>query len=123
MPRTRNPERVGFITTEANTDLIVSFAIQGVEPGVISLILLRTPEDEALLDENERGVTVSHESYPEQEDEQLRRISRTGSLITIETASSRYELDVSRVDTDELKETRRILKLMNFDRRFTLEFV
>jgi hypothetical protein len=125
MSRTRNPEPVGFITTEANKDLIVSFAIEGDEPGeVISLILLRTPEYEIFLDEHERGIHVSHEAYPDEpEYDMLRRISWTGSRITIETVSTHYDLDVSRVDTDELQETHRILKLMNFDRRFTLEFV
>ena len=56
---------VSFVTLEDGVDLIVSFAIADEEPGeIVSLILLRTPKYEALLPADERGVTVSHESFP-----------------------------------------------------------
>ncbi|OFW18761.1 MAG: hypothetical protein A3H97_04290 [Acidobacteria bacterium RIFCSPLOWO2_02_FULL_65_29] len=60
---------VSFVTLQDGDDLIVSFAIADEEPGeIMSLILLRTPKYEALLPADERGVSVSHESLPENED-------------------------------------------------------
>lgn len=115
-------EHVSFITTEEADDLIVSFAIAGPEPAdVVSLTLLRTPKYEALLDEHERGVSVSHESFPEHDEDRLWRISVASNLVVIETTSARYELDVSRVAEVELRNARRILRRMNFDQRFALE--
>jgi hypothetical protein len=68
-------ETVLFMTNEEGNDLIVSFAIEGSEPGdVKSLILLRTPKFEFILDEDERGVSVSHDDEPEVENNLLRRI-------------------------------------------------
>jgi len=61
-------ENVLFMNNEEGDDLIVSFAIECSEPGdVKSLILLRTPEFEFILDEDERGVSVSHDDEPEVE--------------------------------------------------------
>jgi hypothetical protein len=90
---------------------------------VKSLILLRTPKYEFILDDDERGVTVSHDDQPEVEDDLLRRISLTSGVVGIETKYNRYELDVSRVDRKELEKARTILRRMNFDDRFTLELV
>ena len=54
--------RVQFISLEEDDkDLIVSFALDDAEMGVISLILLRTLFYEGLMDEEERGVKVSLE--------------------------------------------------------------
>jgi hypothetical protein len=67
---------VSFITVQQGDDLIVSFAIADEEPGeIVSLILLRTPKYEFILPADERGVSVSHESFPEDDDrDRLRRI-------------------------------------------------
>ena len=117
-------EVVSFITVEDGDDLIVSFAIADDEPGEIaSLILLRTPKYEALLPTVERGVHVSHESFPEVDDgDLLRRFTISGSVIRIETTRSHYDLDASAIDPGELAEARRILRKMNFDQSFILKF-
>jgi hypothetical protein len=122
--KARRPcEAVSFITTEDGDDLIVSFALEGDEPGeVVSLILLRTPKYESLLPEDERGVSVSHEADFEDEDQYLRRIRLSVPVTTIESTRRAYELDVLRVDPVEVKAARQILARMNFDRRFVLEF-
>ena len=114
---------VSFVTLQDGDDLIVSFAIADEEPGeIISLILLRTPKYEALLPADERGVSVSHEAFPEDDDrDRLRRLRMTESVVTIETTRTQYDLDVSDVDRRELLETQRILKKMNFDQCFMLE--
>ena len=122
MPTDRFPERVGFLTVEGGDDLVLGFAIDGDEPGeVLSLILQRTPRYEVFLLPEERGVRVSHEGYPEYEEDYLRRVRWAGEAIEIETRCTRYQLDVSRVDPAELRRARRVLARMNFDRRFVLE--
>jgi hypothetical protein len=114
---------VSFVTHKDGDDLILSFAIADEEPGeVISLTLVRTPKYEALLPVDERGVSVSHESFPEDDDpDLLRRLTMTGPVVTIETTRAKYNLDLSDVDRRELREARRILTKMNFDQCFILE--
>ncbi len=58
-------ELVSFISIEDDPpDLILSFAIWQPElEDIRSLILLRTPEYESILDETERGVKVSDEAF------------------------------------------------------------
>jgi hypothetical protein len=117
-----NPEVVDFITIEKGVDLIVSFAIATNEPGeVLSLTLLRTPKFEVFLPLDKRGVSVSHESFPESEGpDLLQRIKVAPPVVSIATARRRYELDVSRVDPRELQSAQRVLERMNFDNRFVL---
>jgi hypothetical protein len=123
MPTDQSPERVGFLTIEGGTDLIVAFAIDGDEPGeVLSLILQRTPKYERLLPPEERGVRVSHERYPEHDDDFLRRVRLAGGVVEIETTRTRYRLDVARVEPAELRGARRVLERMNFDGQFALEW-
>jgi hypothetical protein len=117
-------EPVGFITVEQKSkDLIVSFAVELDDEGdIASLTLIRTPFYESLLPPDERGVSVSHELYPETEDELLRRLRRSGSQVEIETTVRRYLLDVSRVDPEELRDAGKVLRRMNFDHAFELDF-
>ncbi len=115
---------VSFVTAEEGDDLIVSFAIADEEPGeIVSLILLRTPKYEVILPAEERGVSVSHESFPDDDDDRdrLRRIRLSKSVVTVETTRTQYELDVSKVDGRELRAARRVLKQMNFDACFVLD--
>jgi hypothetical protein len=115
-------ETVDFITTEDGDDLIVAFALADEEPGeVVTLTLLRTPKYEALLPDEERGVSVSHEREVDEDDDYLRRVSLVGSVMTIESTRRRYQLEMSQVDQDELLAARRILARMNFDGRFVLD--
>ena len=98
-------EKVLFMHNEEGDDLIVSFAIECSDPeDVKSLILLRTPEYEFILDEYERGVSVSHDDEPEVEDNLLRRIQVAPQMVAIESTHNRYDLDVSRVSQEELAE-------------------
>ena len=94
----RKPEVVGFVTTEDGDDLVVSFALEGDEPGeVVSLILLRTPKYESLRPDEERGVSVSYDADADAEDESeyLRRVRLAEPVSTIESTRRRYELDLS----------------------------
>lgn len=110
------------MTNESGDDLIVSFAVAQDAPGeVLSVILMRTPKYEHLLDPAERGVRVSHERYPDSDDEYLRRFVLRDGVAEIASTRRTYFLDVSRVDPAELETTRRILKRMNADRGFELD--
>jgi hypothetical protein len=117
------PEIVEFITIEKGADLIVSFALAAKEPGeVVSLTLLRTPKFEFALPDEERGVTVSHESFPDEEGrERLQRIRVAPPIVSIATTRARYKLDVSKVDPGELLTAQAVLERMNFDNRFVLK--
>ena len=115
-------EKVQFISCEEDgTDQIVSFALTNGEIGVKSLILLRTPKYELMLNETERGVSVSLEHQTGDDDEALEVVKIGSKRLTIETEVSKYHLDVSRVDPAELSEMRALIERMNFDDRFTIE--
>ena len=118
-------ETVSFINIEDNPpDLILSFAIWQPElDGIRSLIVMRTPKYEFILDEAERGVKVSDEAWPDDEDEMLKEIKFDGDTVTIVTENHRFELDVRKVDAGEIEEARNILKRMNFDNRFKIMIV
>jgi hypothetical protein len=115
-------EKVQFIGCEEDgTDQILSFALTRGEIGIKSLILLRTPKYEPMLDETERGVSVSLEHQTGDDDEALVVVRIGSKRLTIETEVSKYHLDVSRVDPAELSEMRALIERMNFDDRFTIE--
>jgi hypothetical protein len=115
-------ERVSFITTEAGDDLILSFAVQRPDdPSAIeSLTLIRTPKYESIFEEHERGVNVSFERHEDNEGDLLQKIdyAETDSIVRIQTLSHQYELDVRKVDADDLQKMRKLLKKMNYDQKF-----
>ena len=120
-------DTVAFITTEIGDDLILSFAVQDPdEPAEIeSLILIRTPKYEFILEDHERGVNVSFERYANEEDDQLQEATyvEAESIVRIRTLSHRYELDVRKIGRKELKQMRQILRKMNYDQRFQMSGV
>jgi hypothetical protein len=115
-------DRVAFITAEQGDDLVLAFAVQRPdEPSDIeSLILMRTPKYEFIVEEHERGVKVSFERDEEDEDELLQSFEyiQDEAIVRIKTAAREYELDVRKVDSVELKKMRKVLKQMNYDQRF-----
>ena len=121
-------ERVTFITTETGDDLMLCFAVQHPDdPAEIqSLIFTRTPETEFIFEEEERGVKVSFER-DEDEDQcdtlQKFDYAKSEGLVRIKTNFVEYELDVRKVDPDELKDMLKILKKMNFDQKFQMSGV
>jgi len=118
----RQAESVSFMTNEDGDDLIVSFAVDDDAPGeVLSVILMRTPKFEHVLDPAERGVHVSHERYPDSDNELLHRLAFRGDLVEVHSTRRTYLLDVSRVDAADVTSARRILKQMNTDHSFELD--
>ena len=117
-------EPVQFIACEDDgTDQIVSFAIAYDEMDIRSLTLLRTPKFEVLLDESERGVSVSLEHEIYEDADLLEFVRLEANRVTITTQESKYDLDVSRVDPEEVSEMIALIGRMNFDNRFRIEVV
>jgi hypothetical protein len=116
-------EPVSFITTELGEDLVIAYAIDAGEPGeVFSLILQRHATFEMLLPPEERGVTVSHEAFPEIEGEMATRIVVDGRHVDIETTVRVYRIDLTGVDEEEVADAREALRRMHRHGGFGLEF-
>lgn len=117
-------ESVLFITSEDDEpDQIISFALTYGEGDIRSLILLRTPKDEAILDEIERGVWVSLEGETGDEFDILETVRIERNRVRIETRAARYDLDIGRVDPVEVSDMKALFGRMNFDDRFRIEEV
>ncbi len=116
-------ERVSFITAETGDDLVLSFAVQCPDdPSEIeSLILMRTPKFEFILEEHERGPKASFERHDDDDEEvMLTRVEyvEADAMVRIQTSSWEYELDVRKVSADELTEMCELLRRLNFDHKF-----
>jgi hypothetical protein len=108
--------RVTLITIEDDPDLVVSF---GLEPGASeSLTLLRSPQYEHLLADEDRGTTIAQSSDPSPETLFLSAVDWVEDTLRIQAANRQYTLDVSKVDEVEIADAKRILRLMNSDGRF-----
>jgi hypothetical protein len=120
-------DSVAFITTETGDDLIVSFAVRDRnDPAAIeSLTLMRTPKYEFVFEDHERGVRISFERYDDEDDDYLQEViySEAESTVRLKTSSRRYELDVRKVDTKELRKMRQVLGKMNYDQRVQMSGV
>jgi len=115
-------ETVAFITTETGDDLILSFAVQALDDpeAIESLILMRTPKYEFILEEHERCVSAHFERFGEEEDDWLETVEflKADKMIRIKTTLHDYELDVRKVDAKDLKKMGRALQRMNYDKKF-----
>ena len=115
-------EIVSFIDIEDGPpDLILSFAVWQPEfDDIRSIILMRTPDFELLLDESERGVNVSDEAWLDYEDDRLNQIEFGENLVRITTDAHQLELDLRKVDKEEIEQAKAILQKMNFDHNFEM---
>ena len=118
-------ELVSFISIEDEPpDLILSFAIWQPEfDDVRSLILIRTPEYEILLDESERGVKVSDEDWIDDEEDMLEKIEFGEDYVSIITSDHQFELDLRKIEQEEIEQAKAILNKMNFDNCFEIQIV
>ena len=118
-------ELVSFISIEDEPpDLILSFAIWQPElEDIRSLILLRTPEYEFILDETERGVKVSDEALLDNEDDMLKEIEFGDDFMRIITDHHQFDLDLRKVDQEDIEQAKTFLNRMNFNDRFEIRDV
>lgn len=105
--------RVEFISSEVEPDLIVSFAL--APSAARSLTLLRSPQYEFLLPQEERGVSVGPLDARDTERDLLRSVQWLRHRVDITTERHRYVLDVSGVDSDEVARARGVLRRMTKD--------
>ena len=75
------------------------------------------------MDESERGVSVSLEHEIYEDADFLEFVRLEANRVTITTQASKYDLDVSRVDPEEVSELIALIGRMNFDNRFRIEVV
>ena len=115
-------ELVSFISIEDDPpDLILSFAIWQPElEDIRSMILMRTPEYEFILDETERGVKVSDKALLDEEDDMLKEIEFGDNLVRIITNHHQLDLDLRKIDKEDIEQAKTFLKKMNFDSRFEI---
>jgi hypothetical protein len=115
-------EIVSYIDIEDGPpDLILSFAVSQPElDDVRSIILMRTPDFELLFDKSERGVNVSDEACIADEDNRLNQIEFGENLVRITTDAHQLELDLRKVDKEEIEQAKAILQKMNFDHNFEM---
>ena len=121
LPPARNMKAifVPFITIEDDDkDLIVSFAMG--EHAEHSLTLLRTPVFESVLEDDERGVSVSTGSAKTNDRQLLVSISFSSETVLVETTGSSYLLSVRTVEAEEITEAKVVLRKMHFDNRFAI---
>ncbi len=110
---------VTFMTAEDGDDLIVSFAIP-TKDDIQSLILLRTPKYELLLDPSERGVNVLYGAELEVHPDLLRTFSVEKDVVRVVTDRNEYVLNISAVEQREIEQAKHVLEKMNFDSGFKL---
>ncbi len=118
-------ELVQFMTTEIGDDFILSFFVAKPHDPIHgrSIILMRDKKFEHLVAESDRGVRVSDEDVPENEEADnnfLEGIRIGNTVAEIETTHRRYKLDLRNVGEPELRAAKKILKKMNYDKRFKL---
>jgi hypothetical protein len=119
-------ELVSFLTLESGLDLIVSFAIVDPDDGmtVDSLTIIRTPKYEFVLDEWERGASVTFDRGGCKEDGDLLRkvvYLREDRVVRLHTDRRQYKLDVRKVDAGQLLRMTDIFRKMNFDSSIILD--
>ncbi len=118
-------EPVAFISVESGGDLVVSFFVAGPDDVADgrSVTLMRNLKWEHLLDDAERGVKVYDEQYPEGaacEGNLLEWIRVGNSIVEIKSGRYKHKFDLRRVDASELRAAKRVLRKMNYDKRFEL---
>ena len=120
-------EPVAFISVETSDDFILSFFVtQPNDPmDGRSIILMRDRKWEHLIPDGERRVKVTDENRHDDEwqDNFLEQIQLDESRMELKSTLFERKLDLSRLESSDLKAIRKLLKKMNFDKRFDLEII
>ncbi|ALO35260.1 hypothetical protein CMT41_11410 [Colwellia sp. MT41] len=110
---------------ETEKDLIISFALDIGEGYIKTLLLHRTLFYEFILPDEERGTNVSLEGsdLSKEHINSLECITFDGSVIKIKARFSYHEIDLVKIDKEELKNIEKSLILHNYDERFEVKFI
>ncbi|KQV97204.1 hypothetical protein ASC87_23685 [Rhizobacter sp. Root1221] len=111
--------RVEFISIEDDSDLIVSFAL--APAAYDSFTLIRSPQLEWALPEDERGTSVSTLDPADLRRNLLVSVTWRSDTVIVKTELYEHKLDVSRVDADEVAEAKVVLRKMVADGLATFE--
>ena len=108
---------------ETDKDIIISFAIYNDETSISSLILHRTLFFEEMLPVEERGVHVTYESdrYEQEDFNMLKSIKISDENVLIESTFRQYNVDVSKIEKEEINGMIEILNKQNYDNKFVLQ--
>jgi len=106
-------KQVDFITIEDEPDQIVSFAIAPMAED--SLTLIRSPQYELLLPEEERGASVSFGL--EDEVGLLLAVSWGSETVTVKAQLETFDLDISNVAPEEVSQAKAVVQKMLADGR------
>src|SRR5690348_13875873 len=102
--------RATLITSEEDRELSVSF---GLEPSATqSLPLLRSPQYEHLLADEDRGATIAHSGDPHPVLSYIKSVTWRGDTIEIASTLRNYTVDMSKVEAADIAEAKRVLALM-----------
>lgn len=114
-------DTVNFITYEEFDDLIVSFSFnEGTEFGVDGFMIHRCPKYEFILKPSEKGPSI----YWTDDDEIIlvKSVKINPRRVEIVTTRESYLFDLTKVSKADYRAAVRVLKKMNFDGIFHLEF-
>ena len=108
---------------ETDKDIIISFAIYNDETSISSLILHRTLFFEEMLPVEERGVHVTYESdrYEQEDFNMLKSIKIYGKNVLIESTFRQYNINISKIEKEEINGMIEILNKQNYDNKFVLQ--
>jgi hypothetical protein len=109
---------------ETDKDLIISFAIDNGDGYIKTLLLHRTLLYEFLCPDEERGTKVSLEGEDLNEDyiNTLKCVTFDATILKIKSQFSFYEVDLRKLQTEEIEQTKKAIIRHNFDDRFEVKF-
>ncbi len=109
---------------ETDKDLIISFALDIGDGYIKTLLLHRTLLYEFLRPDEERGTKVSLEDENLKDDytNTLRCVTFDGTILKIKSKFSFYEIDLSKLQNEEIEQTKKAINRHNFDDRFEVKY-
>jgi hypothetical protein len=108
-------DRVNFIHTEVNTDIILSLSFdEDTEFGIDGFTIIRTPKFEFALMPHERGACVNWDEETDTR-EIIKEITGMGNELTFVSTVRSYAFDISKLSHQELNQLWETIDRMNFD--------
>ena len=110
---------------ETEKDLIISFALDIGDGDIKTLLLHRTLFCEFILPDEERGTKVSLEgdNLADENINTLECITFDANVLKIKARFSYYEIDLRKIDLEEVEKIKKSLVLHNYDKRFDVKFI
>jgi len=109
---------------ETEKDLIISFALDIGFGDIKTLLLHRTLFCEFVLPDEERGTKVSleGENLANEHLNTLECITFDAQVLKIKARFSSYEIDLRKIELEEIEKIKKSLVLHNYDERFEVKF-